>query len=371
MNKRGGIGGSRILLRRVLAWAAAGIMLALAGCGDLSLIDSLQGDSPGVFQLSPDSLNLPTDSEYAFTAVGGIAPYYFISAGVGAVDQHTWKYKAPSTVTGAEGWDLVTITATDLAGSTDTATVRVFVPFGLSGGSSVILTQGGSAYRFTASGGVAPYTWLLDGTASASGGTYDFDPATAGTFVVAVQDSIGNYRESSVTVVASSGSPLAIDPTGATVEKSTPVTFTAYGGDGSGTYTWQTTAGTIASTGANTAQLTALDIAQEVIVTLSSGTWDPVTARVVVTASAPTPPPPLVLLPDAPTVDAVGDIVQFSASGGTPPYTYVLKNQYKNWATITTDGLYTHGKSGKNVVVTVEDSGAPVQSVSTTVYWQN
>ncbi len=48
----------------------------------------------------------------------------------------------------------------------------------------------------------------------------------------------------------------------------------------------------------------------------------------------------------------------------------MLKNQYKNWATITADGLYTHGKSGKNVVVTVSDSGRPVQSASTTVYWQ-
>jgi len=355
-----------------LAWGALGIALALAGCGDLSLVDSLKGDSPGALQLSPDSVNLPTNKTFNFTAAGGIAPYYFLSAGKGAVDKQTWTYTAPDTVSGAAGWDLVTITATDLAGNSDTATVRVFLAFAFSGGNSVVLTQGTAAYRFEVTGGVAPYTWLPPDGGSATGKYYDFNPTTAGTYTLAVHDSIDNYREATIMVVAASGSPLAIDPAGATVEKFATVTSTAFGGDGSGTYLWQATSGSLSvSADTVTAQLTAPGSAQELTVTLSSssGTYDPVTARVVVTD---TPPVilPLVLLPDAPVVDAVGDTVQFNVSGGTSPYFYELKNQYKNWATITADGLYTHGKSGKNVVVTVSDSSAPVQSASTTVYWQ-
>jgi hypothetical protein len=208
---------------------------------------------------------------------------------------------------------------------------------------------------------------VSEGTAS-----YDFDPVEAGLQVVAVHDSIGNYREAEVTVVALSGGPLAIDPAGATVEKSASVTFTAFGGDGTGSYSWQTTGGSLVVSGDKaSAQLTAPATAGEVTVTLSSGAWPAVTARVVVTGSAPPPPMGLVLLPDAPVVDAVKDIVLFTVTGGTPPFRFLLKNQYKNWATITDDGLYTHEKSGKDVVVTVEDSGAPIQSTTTTVYWQN
>jgi hypothetical protein len=372
--------GSRACLprikRRALAWAAAGLVLALAGCGDLSLYKALEGDSPGPFQLSPDSLNLPVGSEYSFTAVGGIAPYRFASAGVGLLENQTWKYTAPSSITDTTaGWDLVIITASDLVGNSDTAAVRVFQPFELAGGTSVTLTEGDPAHSFSASGGVAPYTWLLDEAQAASGvGSYDFDPQEqgTGTYILAVRDDIGNYREATVTVLASSGSPLVIDPTGATVLFSSKVSFNALGGDGPNTYLWSATAGTIAPTGPKSAELTAPGSAGELTVTLSSssGTYEPITARVVVTEAPPVPAPKLGLLPEGPIVDEEGDIVQFNVAGGTPPYRYLLKNQYKNWATITAGGLYTHLKSGKNVVVTVEDYGAPVQSASTTVYWQ-
>ena len=374
-DRKRGAGGSRGFipraLPRALAGAAAGIVLALTGCGDLSLVDALKGDSPGDFQLSPDSLNLPAGSQYSFTAVGGIAPYYFISASAGLLEKQTWTYTAPSAITDPQGWDLVTITATDLAGSSDTATVRVFPAFELSGGASLTLTLGDPAHRFSVSGGVAPYTWLVDEieVAAVPPGTKecDFVPAVAGIFLLAVHDSIGNYREAAITVVESSGVPLAVDPTEATVQVSGTVDFTAFGGQGPSTYAWEP-AGVIVPTGPKSARLTAPDTAGEVIVTLRSGSWEPVTARVVVTNDPP--PEPLVLLPDAPVVDAVGDIVQFSVSGGTPPFLYSLKNQYKNWATIAADGLYTHLKSGKNVIVTVQDSSVPSLSASTTVYWQ-
>jgi hypothetical protein len=364
--------GNRIQGR--LALAAAGALLLLAGCGDLSLLEALKGDSPGGFQLSPDSLNLPVSSQYSFTAVGGIAPYHFNSTGAGLLETQSWKYTAPDSITDtATGWDLVTITATDLAGSTDTALVRIYLPFRLTGGSKVTLTQGDAKHSFGASGGVAPYTWLLN-AAVVSDGTdfYDFDPLDAGYQVVAVQDSIGNYREAEVMVVSPSGCPLAVSPAGATVEKSTSVSFAAFGGDGLNSYSWQTTGGNLVASGDTaTAWLTAPAAAGEVTITLSSGAWPAVSARVVVTDSAPPTPAALVLLPDGPVVDAVKDTVLFTVIGGTPPYRFVLKNQYKNWASITDDGLYTHEKSGKDVVVTVEDSAVPVQSASTTVYWQN
>jgi hypothetical protein len=368
--RKQGIDGLRTRLPRVLrrTLAAGGIALALASCGDLSLVDALKGDSPGNFRLTPDSLNLPTGSQYSFTAAGGIAPYRFVAAGVGLLETQSWTYTAPSSVTDPQGWDQVTITATDRAGNCDTATVRVFPAFELYGGASLTLTQGDPAHRFSVSGGVPPYTWLVDETKVAERvSEYFFDPAAEGVYLLAVHDGIGNYREAAVTVVAGSGAPLAIEPPMATVLLSSNLTFNAHGGDGPGTYLWSATAGTIVPTGPKSAELTAPGAAGELIVTLSSGSWDPIIARVVVTDRLPDP---LLLLPDAPVVGAIGDTVRFSASGGTPPFQYILKNQYKNWATITADGLYTHEKAGKNVVVTVADSGTPVQSASTTVYWQ-
>jgi hypothetical protein len=370
----------RIRGRLALGAAGLALLLVLAGCGDLSLLQALKGDSPGDFQLSPDSLNLPVSSEYSFTAMGGIGPYSFDYSGKGTLDRTIWKYKAPATVSDPQGWDQVLITATDLMGNIDTAVVRVYETFALSGGASVVLNEADPAHDFSATGGVGPYRWLLtrgvqDEQEVASGITaWSFDPAVegVGSFLVGVRDSIGNYRQASVTVAAPSGGPLTIDPAGATVEKSTSVIFTAFGGDGVDSYSWQTTGGSlVVSADTVTAQHTVPDSAQELTVTLSSGAWPAVTVRVVVTDSAPLPPPALVLLPDAPVVNAVKHTVQFTLTGGTPPYLFYLKNQYKNWATITADGLYTHEKSGKNVVVTVEDSGAPVQSASTTVYWQN
>ncbi len=166
---------------------------------------------------------------------------------------------------------MVTITATDLAGSSDTATVRVFLAFELSDSPSLTLTLGDAAHRFSVSGGVAPYTWLVNEAELATAvAYYDFDPTTAGTHILAVHDDIGNYRETTITVVASSGVPLVIDPAEATVLQIRHVNFTAYGGDGPSTYVWSSSAGALSITGPRPAQLTAPDSVEELTVTLSS-----------------------------------------------------------------------------------------------------
>jgi len=353
-------------IARVLAVGVM-LVLALGGCGDLSLYSTLEGDMGGEFRLSPQKALVPEKTPFTFTALGGFLPYDVAVAGLTAKGEHTWEFPGKDISPGTTQ-DFM-IEATDLLGNKATATVTVYaedLPPLVISDTAITLTVG-DTWTFTASGGQPPYTWYLDEVKQ----LYDVDnyPFTAGlpgVYTVSVTDSLGIYREAIVTVSSppAPGVPLVISPEAASVAVNGVVLFQASGGE-SGTYTFSTALpGSIASTGLDTATYKAPGSAGTYSVQLTDG-FTIVSAAIVVTAAAPLP---LALWPESPTVHHVGDTVQFAATGGVPPYTFSSKKPSRGdfLDPVTHPGLYTQLQKKDGVVFLKDSTGAKTQ---TTVKW--
>jgi hypothetical protein len=163
-----------------------------------------------------------------------------------------------------------------------------------------------------------------------------------------VTDFLGVSQAAIVTVVPVTIGidPLSITPPSAVVMPGGLVAFTALGGDGNYAFT-APDGGSIDN--ANPASYTAPGTGTYAI-ELTDGIGPPVGAQVIVTATGEL----LVLSPGSPSVSVVGDEVQFSARGGSPPYSYST-NKPANGSIDPVTGLYRQLAEG-NVVVTVKDS---------------
>jgi hypothetical protein len=344
-----------------LLLAAAGLTLALAGCGDVSLLAALKGDSPGDLRFSPTTALVPENTDFAFSVLGGITPY---TVGIGATlasrEGATWVFQGQDIAGQSE---LFTIQATDLLGNTATAEVTVYAvssPLALDV-TEVTLLVGGS-WTFHASGGAGPYSWSVDEVpvdpAPAPDDAYTYTPGAEGAFTVTVSDSIGLSQSATVTVKPNDpGLPLEITPLSVTVALSGTATFMALGGTGD--YTFEVVpggaGGKLTDPKANPATYTAPAAGTgSDTVSLSDGA-SAVTATVAVIDPTGSP---LSLSPQNPTVSAVGDRIQFRAIGGTPnpaePYYTFSTNKPGTGLIDPVTGSYVQLKEG-HVVVTVRD----------------
>jgi hypothetical protein len=340
---RPGKGGS---LRAAAIILAAGIALALPACGNLSLVDTLQQEDPGELRFSPADPVVAVGADLTISVMGGIAPYSIVSGAVTSLDEHTWEF--PATSAGS-----FPIQVSDGVGKTMETIVTVY-----SGGepalnvTEVTLPEG-VGWTFTVNGGTPPYDWELDGALQPEGAapnaSYDFLPAPEGTYVVEVLDSAG-VSQAAIVTVAPSGvgvEALSLTPLSVVVITGGTVAFTALGGDGN--YSFSATGGTIDN--ANPATYVAPGAVGTYAVNVADGSGPPgVSAQVIVTATGTLP----LLSPGSVTVSVVNDEVQFSASGGSPPYTfYTNKPALGSIDPVT--GLYRQLDAG-NVVVTAEDA---------------
>jgi len=326
---------------------AAGIALALAACGNLSLVDSLYREAPGELRFSPADPVIAVGADLTISVMGGIAPYSIVSGAVTPLDDHTWEF--PATSTGS-----FPIQVSDGVGKTVETLVTVY-----SGGEPVlnfteVTLPEGVGWTFTVTGGTPPYDWELDGLLQPEGaapnGSYDFLPATEGTYIVDVLDSAG-VSQAAIVTVAPSGvgvDVLSITPLSAVVMPGGTVAFTAFGGDGN--YSFSAAGGTIDN--ANPATYVALGAVGTYAVNVADGSGPPgVSAEVIVTATGSLP----VLSPGSVTVSALDDEVQFSASGGSPSSYTFSTNKPAIGSIDPVTGLYRQLAAG-NVVVTVEDA---------------
>ncbi|MGA2451469.1 MAG: hypothetical protein ABTD50_22665 [Polyangiaceae bacterium] len=140
---------------------------------------------------------------------------------------------------------------------------------------------------------------------------------------------------------------LAISPASATLAPRATQAFAASGGSASG-YVWSMAAapsgGTVTSSGLYTAG-PAPNVVDQVQVTDSL--LNVATANVTVTASLSIAPPGITLAP--------GNVQQFIASGGSPPYSWSLVANASG-GTVSSSGLYTSGPTVGNDTVRVADS---------------
>ena len=346
----------------VLAIAAVG---ALAGCGDLSLYDALESDSPGGLRFSPSAALVPENTAFTFSVLGGFLPYDIaVGAAIIPKDDHTWEFP-PTIVTSGES-QVFTLTATDLLGKVATAEVTVYkLPPLVLSVQNVTLLEGDS-WTFSVTGGKSPYAWFLDNTPQGAGGSYVFPATAAGSYTVSVTDTIGVARAALVQVVPAPppGSPLAIMPASVTVLVGHTVIFTAMGGSGS--YTFSASGGAITPEPDGNPATYVAGTKGSQTVSVGAGSETANAAVTVVTS----PVQALALSPDSPTVSAVDDTIEFAASGGTAPYGF--STDHPAWGSISATGaftgLYTQLEANRNVMVRVTDANGT--SVSTMVKWK-
>jgi hypothetical protein len=348
-----------------LVCIVAAIALALAGCGDLPLVGTLQGESRGDLRFSPTAALIPLGRDLTLSVTGGIYPYDIVSGAVTQESDVTWLFPAQTAITGtSEDFPIV---VTDRAGKLATATVTVYAlpPLELNV-TEVTIVLGGS-FNFTVTGGQSPYTWAVEGVPQPPDPDADptlneiftFTPAAAGIFWVSVMDALPMSCAATVTVVEApaAGTPLEITPTSAAVLSGGQLSFTALGGTGPYTFSAEPGLGTFVYPNANPATYTAPAVVDVTVVTVTltdDYNGDFVTATVKVTVN------PLTLFPIGPTVSAIRDTVQFKASGGTGPGTYTFTTGQEEEGTIDSTGLYTQWGIRNNLVTVKDAAGSKV-----------
>jgi PKD repeat protein len=293
--------------------------------------------------ISPASETLAVNDIFIFTSSGGVSPYqYAVSSGNGTVDG-TGKYTAPSAAGSA------TVTITDSAGNSASATVTVNPALALSPASSIIAVN--DVLALNATGGVAPYTFSIaagGGSVNASG-QYTAS-SSAGSATVQVTDSEGHVATSAVTI----NSALALAPASATIAASDAVTFTASGGVPPYSYTVFSGGGTISGSGAYTAP----SATGTAVVRVTDAVANSVSASITIN-------PAMAIAPVTKTL-LVGTSSSFGASGGVPPYAFSVVTGGAG-GTIDSSGAYTAPASAGTDTVRVADSIGNAASAAVTV----
>ncbi len=339
----------------------AGAGFLLGGCDDFAfdtLLDGAGTESLSsttvskTLAISPTAITVLTTSSVTFTAGGGVSTYTFsVSAGLGSIDESSGVYNALASAGSA------TVRVTDLAGATSEATVTISATGVLAITSPVVSLPANSSITFNAVGGTPPYSYSIfpvTGSIVAGTGVYTA-PAIADTTTVRVTDSAGTpaTSDSAVTITAFGG--LNIVPSAITLYTNTLYTFTAAGG--TGPYSYALTAGT-GSIVLATGVYTALGTAGTATVRVTDSLF--VTSDATVTVKAP-----LVIVPLSVSVPADNNFT-FSATGGTPGYTYTMESGLGSVVLAT--GVYTApGVAGTDEVrVTDADGSASIATITVT-----
>lgn len=250
-----------------------------------------------------------------------------------------------------------TVTVTDAAGCTSTATATINdlsgVVASISGSSNVTCNGlcDGSA-TVTGSGGTAPYTYLWD-AAAGSQGTATASGLCAGTYSVTVTDNNGCYSSTSVTITEPSVLTTTISASSNTLCNGScdgSATVSASGGTPGYTYLWP---------GAQTTPTASGLCAGSYTVTVTDANGCTSTSNAIINQ-------PSAVFPTTSTVDAHCGLPDGSAtvtvSGGTPGYTYLWDAAAGNQNTATASNLAPGTYS-----VTVTDANGCTGTANATV----
>jgi plastocyanin len=303
--------------------------------------------TPGQLAISPATITLQVGNTVIFSADGGASYTFEVLSGVGSIatlDSLTAEYSAGSS----EGTAIVRVTDNYLRTQDAAVTVN---PLPLTLSPSSIAIQAGSSVTFTGEGGTRPYTFTKEsGTGSitkTSDTTALYTSSVEGSAVVKVTDSHSRTDTASVTIDPPPAPPLNLGPASVNVEAGDIQTFSASGG--AAPYTWDVVqgapGGTITQSGVYTAPTTSGTYT--VRVTDHDATFRTATANVY---------DPLAISPNPTSVDA-GAFVDFSASGGIPPYTFTLPTEFGELTPIDADTVrYTAPGITGSETIRVTDS---------------
>ena len=217
--------------------------------------------------------------------------------------------------------------------------------------SSFIITVNAN-YTMAATGGTPPYTFsTVSGSGSITAGGVYTAPGSPGVDVLRVTDSTAVTADAVVAIV--DAQPLTIIPPAITLSTNDVYFFTAVGGTPPYSYARIAGTGTIdpvtgefqapGSADTTTIEVTdALSATDQSTVTIVEG---------------------LVIIPQTVSVPANNNVA-FSASGGTPPYTYAMVS---GAGSVTPGGLYTAPGATGTDRVKVTDNGGDSRIATVTV----
>ncbi|MCX7592109.1 MAG: hypothetical protein N2255_10835 [Kiritimatiellae bacterium] len=351
---------------RVVTYTRAGsnganVVTVMDSRGWTATATIIQEDRYGGLSIQPSQASLAADGEITlFGAVGGTPPYsWSVSSGVrGLIEprgeaQALYKRRAAGNntviLTDARGQVAVAVVTQNPAGA-----LAISPTTGT-------LSADGQILLFTASGGSLPYTWKVSsssrGTITAQGKTQAiYTRLSEGENVVTVIDKRGQAATATITQPGPAV-PAALTiapPMASPASDGATVVFTASGG--TLPYTWDVSSpalGSITPQGTRQAIYTRLQSGNNfVLVTDAAG------QLALATITQPLPGIPTIS-PVTANIQADGDVALFTASGGTPPYSWSVVRNTRG--TIVPQGpaqaLYTRTSGGDNQVLVTDAAG--------------
>ncbi|MEK6628571.1 MAG: hypothetical protein AABY53_08085 [Bdellovibrionota bacterium] len=325
--------------------ASSGVFTAPATAGSVTVrVTDSASPTPGTsdavitvnnaLQISPASQTLLINGTLTFSYTGGVDPIAFsIFSGGGSINSATGDYTAPGTIGTA------VVRATDSYGNTSDSNVTITQTLTITPSTKILAVN--NTFTFVGGGGTPPLSYsVFSGTGSinSSSGLYTA-PATPGSAVVRVTDSLGATADSNVTV----NGALTITPVTQTMSINGMLSFSSGGGVPPYTYSVFSGAGSInASSGAYTAPGS---VGTDVVrVTDSIGN----TADSTVTINNA-----LGISPAAITL-AVNNTTTFTGLAGSPGYTFSI---FSGGGSINpVSGFFTAPAVSGTTVVRVTDS---------------
>jgi len=210
--------------------------------------------------------------------------------------------------------------------------------------------------QFSANGGDAPYVWSVAdtrvGSISANG---NFTGLAVGITRVNATDANG-VRSNDATVSVSNTAVISISPNTVSLRVGETLTLSASGGNAP--YSWVSNSPGVVTIGASSGVLTAQNTgATTVTVTDNSGTTAN-SGAITVTAA---PPVTVSVSPNTGSL-VVGATLQFSANGGSAPYSWSVSDD--SIARIDSNGVLT-GRAAGSVIVTAQDTNGAIGNSGT------
>ncbi|HNP95443.1 MAG TPA: PA14 domain-containing protein, partial [Cyclobacteriaceae bacterium] len=306
------------------------------------------------------------DGTGSFVAAGGTPGYTF------TVDANTAGATTAATATTLDFTNadvgLITVTVEDNAGCTVQHTINITEPpaLVLTPTPNFLLDCNGDTDgtgTFTASGGTAPYTFVVDNNTTGSTNTpgattFDFSNAGAGLITVTVRDA--NLCEAQATINVNQPPLLVLSTTGDILlscngDTNGAGTFTASGGTGAYTFTVDSnTTGGTETPAATTFGLTNAGVG---LITVTVTDANMCTAQATINV---TEPPALTLTGADVSTSCNGAsdaTVTFTAGGGTPGYTFTVDSNTTGGTPVTNATTVVVNNAGVgSVVVTVRDA---------------
>ena len=240
----------------------------------------------------------------------------------------------------------------------------------------------GQSKTFTAnptggSGSYSNYQWYVGGAAqsSATGSTFSFSPASAGSYsvTVTVTDSLGSTspQSSAASVVVSAAPTVNITPLGPLlmdVGQTQSFTATSSGGSGSISFQWYLDGTTVGSNSASYSY-TAAGTSHSVTCRVTDSASTPVTSLSNAVTITVSPSPTVSITPVGPLNIAIGQAQTLTASpsggSGTINYQWYLATNAVSGATASTYSFSSNTVGSYSITCKVTDSAStPVTSIA-------